>query len=91
MTKKELCKRVSELTNIPQREVELISQLMFAEIQKVLVDRDTLLIPGFGKFSTKVRHGHPFVHPTTKERIMTKDVVCACFAPSSTLKKAIRS
>ena len=40
MTKKELCKRVSELTNIPQREVELISQVMFAEIQKVLVDRD---------------------------------------------------
>ena len=55
MTRKDLCEKVSKLTNVPKKEVEIVLSATISSMEKALVDGDTIRFGNFGQFSVAHR------------------------------------
>ena len=90
MTRKELCEKVSKLTNIPKREVDIMLAATISSMEKALVDGDTIRLGNFGQFSVAHRKIDTSKNPAFNGKGVI-EYTQVKFKPAIHLKMAIKS
>lgn len=90
LNKQYLIEKVSDVTRLPKKDVELvIDAFIEAIIEKLSMDQKVNL-SGFGIFEVRERKGRKGVDPRTLKPTMIPTVRVAKFRPGKTLKEAVK-
>ena len=90
MTKKELIDTVAEKLNITSDSAENAVLTTLESIMAGLSSDSSVVIPGFGTFSVKVRAARMGRNPHTGEQIEIPAKKAVVFKPGRELKKAVQ-
>lgn len=89
LSKKEIVFRVAEVTDMNQKDVEIVmnalTSIIIAELQ---VGRE-ITLPGLGTFSKKRKPERIGINPTTNEKLLIPARNVAKFKPAKNLKDAV--
>lgn len=91
MNKKELLSVIAEKSQLTLAQVDAAFLATFETIQQILVGQDSVAIPGFGSFSTKVRAERKGRNPSTGQAILIPKATVPVFKPGSHLKESVNS
>lgn len=89
MTKKELIESIATMNEFPKTKTKEIFNDIFEMISDALAEGEDVILPGFGKFITKVREARKGRNPHTGESIDIPEKRTMRFKPSITLKNYI--
>lgn len=90
MTKSELVKKLlSKYSNLYQKDVKRIVDLMFDEISAALVRGDRVELRGFGAFSTRSRKSRVARNPKTNEKVFLGERRVVYYRPGKELKDRV--
>lgn len=89
MIKKELVKKVSEKTNLPQKEVKEALETAFEMIQEALEKGDKVTIVDFGVFENRDRARKKGKNPSTGEDMFIEAKTIPYFKPSPKFKEIV--
>lgn len=90
MNKKELVRMVSAKVGYTQKDVLLVIDAMFNEIEESLKEGKDVNLVGFGKFVTTEREARTSRNPKTGETVEVGSKKFVKFKPSQNLKKEIQ-
>ena len=90
MTKGELVERVSKLTGLTGTQAKASVDSVFSEITKSLKKKNSVVIVGFGTFSTVKRSARTGRNPKTGEQIKIKAQNSPKFKAGKGLKDAVK-
>jgi DNA-binding protein HU-beta len=91
MNKKELVAAIAEKSNLTLAQAETILTTTFDTIQAALVLQDSVAIPGFGNFTTKVREERKGRNPGTGKEIIIPRAIVPVFKPGTQLKESVNT
>jgi DNA-binding protein HU-beta len=91
MTKAELIASIAEKSGLSKSDVEKAFSATFDVITQKLAEKQKIMIPGFGGFSTKERAGREGRNPKAGEKMMIPPATTANFKPATQLKETINS
>ena len=89
MNKQQLIEIISEKTELTIDQVKLAFNVTFQEIQQLMVDNDSISLPGFGSFGTKIRAARMGRNPRTGEELKIAEATVPYFKAGSQLKEAV--
>ena len=89
MNKKELTDIVAKKINVDERAAQETLEAFLETIQKVMIDKDKLVLPGFGTFGVRERPERQGRNPKTGEAMTISASTAPYFKPSPPLKKAV--
>ena len=89
MNKGELITNVANDTDLTKKEVEIIINSVFINIQKALMQNDKVQIIGFGSFDVKFHSARKGRNPRTGDVINIPESKIPVFKPSKILKDRI--
>ena len=92
MTKSELIKKLSgKFSNLKEREIEAVLNLILKEIAASLVGGDRVELRGFGAFSIRNREPRVARNPRTGEKVNVKARKAIYYRAGKELKELINS
>ena len=86
MTKKELIRQISERKTISIKEATKYVNTVLGAIGDALADKNSVIIPDFGKFSVRTIPEHKGTNPNTLEKIIIPQKDRIVFRPYSRIK-----
>ena len=89
MTKKEFIEQVAEASQQPLTNVMAVTDAVFTVIADLVCNDDTVNIPGFGIFASKMRPARNGKNPATGEDITIPAKRVAVFKPAKAFKDAL--
>lgn len=89
MTKVELTEKVAAAAEIDKKKAGAAINAIVQTITEVLVEKDKLIIPGFGTFETRERAARVGRNPATGEEIKIPASIVPAFKPSKVLKEQV--
>ena len=89
MTLNSLVKKVAEKEQITQKKARSMVTSVFAVITDTMAEGDQILIPAFGRFTTKNRKARFGTNLVTKEKVDIPAKRAVSFAPTSELKERV--
>ena len=90
MTKQEFIKKVSQKTNLNEREASKAVDAFLEVVTDTLKSGDSINFTGFGKFSAAARAARQGVNPRTGERVHIAATTVPKFSAGSQLKTAVK-
>jgi DNA-binding protein HU-beta len=90
MTKQEFVQRVSDRAGLTTRDAGKAVDAFLHTVTETLKAGDTVVFPGFGKFSTSQRAERTGVHPQTKAPITIAAATVPKFSAGSNLKREVK-
>jgi DNA-binding protein HU-beta len=90
LTKQEFIKRVSQKTNLNEREAGKAVDAFLEVVTETLKSGDSINFTGFGKFSAAARAARQGVNPRTGERVQIAATTVPKFSAGSQLKTAVK-
>lgn len=91
MTKKELVSKLAEATGMKKADIDRVIAAAADALTEAMHSGDSVSIPGFGIFTSKVREAHPGKNPSTGETITIPAKRVAIFKPAKQLKDTVNS
>lgn len=91
MDSKVLANRIAANLGVDQEETASMVSSLVGVITKCLADGDSVAVPGFGSFETKLKAERVATHPSTGNKILVPPKVTVAFKPSALLKQKIRN
>jgi DNA-binding protein HU-beta len=91
MNKKELVSAIAAQSNLTLAQVEAALAATFDTIQAVMKEKDSVAVPGFGSFATKVREERKGRNPATGQEIIIPRAIVPVFKPGTQLKEAVNT
>jgi nucleoid DNA-binding protein len=89
MTKKDIAKKIAEASDIPQKTVSGIVQMVFDGITEILVEEGTIELRNFGVFKVKERKARKARNPRTGEMVMVPARKVVTFKPGREMMKRV--
>lgn len=89
MTKKEFIEKVAEASQQSRTNAMAITDAVFTVIADLVCNDDTVNIPGFGIFASKMRPARQGKNPATGEDITIPAKRVAVFKPAKALKDTL--
>lgn len=89
MTKKEFIEKVAESSQQPRTNVMAVTDAVFTVIAELVCNDDTVNIPGFGIFASKMRPARQGRNPVTGESLEIPAKRVAVFKPAKAFKDAL--
>ncbi|MDE5843413.1 MAG: HU family DNA-binding protein [Muribaculaceae bacterium] len=89
MDHKTLLDKISSDSGIDGDEIQRIVSALCFTIGECCVERDAVVIPGFGQFEARKRMERIVIHPSTGERLLVPPKLVLNFRPSGVLKSKI--
>lgn len=90
MKKEDLIKAVKESTGLQKKDVETVTESIFATITQALKNGDQVKIAGFGAFEVRDRAGRKGRNPQTGEEIDIPASKAPAFKAGKALKDAVK-
>ena len=90
MNKKELIKSVVETTGLYKKDVTVVVDAVFDEIEEALMHGDKVKIVGFGTFEVRERAARKGCNPQTGEEIEIPATKSPAFKPAKQLKELVK-
>ena len=90
MKKSELASHVATEASLSQAQAQSAVDTVFAAIGKALASGESVVIPGFGTFTTKTRAARQGYNPSTGERIAIAASKAPAFKAGRALRDAVR-
>jgi len=91
MNKKELISAIAAKSNLTLAQIEAALAATVDTLQEALVKQDSVMIPGFGSFGTKIREERKGRNPGTGQEIIIPRAIVPVFKPGTQLKEAINT
>lgn len=91
MNKKEFVEKLSEKTDLTAGQAEDALNAVFGCIREVMIEKDTINIPGFGTFGSKLRAARAGRNPSTGEAIQIPEATVPFFKAGTPLKEAVNN
>ena len=91
MKKSELSSYVATQTSLSQAQAERAVEAVFSAIGEALASGESVVIPGFGTFTTKTRAARQGRNPRTGENITISASKVPSFKAGKTLRDSVRS
>lgn len=89
MNKKEFIDQLAEDAELSNAQSASVFQAVFDNLKALLVAGDSLSVPGFGSFGTKVRAARKGRNPSTGAEMDIPEAIVAFFKAGSVLKAAV--
>lgn len=90
MNKKELVKKVAELSSLPETKIEKSINELFHVILSELQNGQKVMLPGFGSFEIIEKAERKGLNPSTKQEIIIPAKKAVKFKAAKALKDAIQ-
>ena len=90
MNKQELIKSVVEATGLSKKDVTVVVDAIFDEIEEALMHGDKVKIVGFGTFEVRERAARKGCNPQTGEEIEIPATKSPAFKPAKQLKELVK-
>jgi DNA-binding protein HU-beta len=90
MTKQEFVDRIADKAGLTRRDAGKAVDAFLHTVTETLKAGDTVVFPGFGKFSTSQRAARTGVHPQTKAPIRIAAATVPKFSAGSNLKREVK-
>jgi len=91
MNKKELVSAIAAKSNLTLAQVEAALAATFDTIQTAMKEQDSVAVPGFGSFGTKIREERKGRNPGTGQEIIIPRAIVPVFKPGAQLKEVINA
>lgn len=91
MDHKALTEQLTSRLNVPREDVGILLHALAETIESAALEKDTITIPGFGAFETRLREERAAVHPSTGKKMLYPPKLTLIFKPSSMLRNLIKS
>ena len=91
MNKKEFISAIAEKANLSLEQANVALQATFDIIQMTMVSQESIAIPGFGSFSTKVRKERTGRNPSTGKGMVIPEAIVPLFKAGSQLKESVNT
>jgi len=91
LTKQEFIKKVSQKSNLSERDAGKAVEAFMETVTETLKSGDSINFTGFGKFSPAARAASRGVNPRTKEPVEIAATTVPKFSAGSQLKAALKS
>ena len=91
MTTKELIATIADMNDMSKSDVKAVLDATLETIQDCLVEREDVILNGFGKFVTSERKARQGRNPQTGATIQIAASTVMRFKASSVLKKAVKN
>lgn len=89
MNKKELTRVIAERAKLSLSQAEEVLVHTFEVIKHLMVNKQSIQIPGFGSFGSKVRAARKGRNPNTGKEIQIPEAVVPYFKAGTQLKEAV--
>ena len=89
MKKSELSSHVANETSLPKAQAAVVVDAVFSALSDALARDESVVIPGFGTFSTKSRAARQGRNPRTGESIAIAPSKAPSFKAGKTLRDAV--
>jgi len=89
MTLDSLVKDVASKEEMSQKKTRKIIGTVFGSIKSAMANEDSVLIPDFARFGTKVKRARTGTNLNTKERVDIPAKIGIKFSASKSLKEAV--
>ncbi len=89
MTKKDIVKRISEQTGLPQLKVKEVVQRTFEEIINTLVEEGRIELRNFGVFKVKARKARKARNPKTGNKVPVPAKYVVTFKPGKEMEERV--
>ncbi len=90
MNKSELVSRIAELSDLTKKDAEKALNSTIVAIQESLVQKEKVVLTGFGTFDVKRRKARVGHDPRTGEKIQIPAMNAPTFKAGKVLKEAVR-
>lgn len=90
MDTKTLINTVADRTGLDPEEVEVMTRTLTSLLAQAVKEGDSVAIPGFGSFESKLRNERVATHPSTGKKILVPPKLSMVFKPSALLKQKVR-
>lgn len=90
MSKKELIKKLAEITGLNQKDAERVIEGLVQIAQEELIESGDCKIPSLGKFTVVDRKEHIGTNPITKENMMIPASKNVKFKPCKSLRQKLK-
>ena len=90
MNKSELVARIAELSDLTKKDAEKALNSTIVAIQESLVQKEKVVLTGFGTFDVKRRKARVGHDPRTGEKIQIPAMNAPTFKAGKVLKEAVR-
>jgi DNA-binding protein HU-beta len=91
MQKKDLLTIIEETANLTLKQAEDALKATFVTIQQVMAAQDAVAIPGFGRFSTKLRAERQGRNPSTGKSMTIPKATVPYFKAATELKEKVNN
>ena len=91
MKKSELASHVAAQSSLSKAQAERVVDAVFSAIGEALASGESVVIPGFGTFTTKTRAARQGRNPRTGETIAIAPSKAPSFKAGKTLRDAVRA
>ncbi len=82
MNKQDIIVSVAEMTNMTKKDVKMIVDLTFKQMENILNTGEKVKISGFGTFEMKIRKSRYRYNPSRKERVLVPEYKAISFKQS---------
>ena len=89
LTRKELIKEMSKVARVPMRDIDPIMDAFVEVVSQKMAEGESIQIPGFCVFTTKVREEQERFNPVKQEVITWPRKVVPVIRPLKQLKKIV--
>lgn len=90
MTKKEIVRKISDDTGLPQQTTKEIVQKTFDTIIEAIVENKRLELRNFGVFEVRKRAPRKARNPQTNEDVMVEEKFVVTFRPGKEMEDRVR-
>lgn len=91
MNKKELCQKISEMANMPQKDVVKVLDAFTAAVKEAVAAGDKVQLIGFGNFEARKRNARTGKNPQTGEVINIPAAIVPAFKAGKAFKDAVNA
>lgn len=89
MDNKKFIEELSARLDVSVSTVTMLTELMAKEFARTATDLDTIVVPGFGTFESKLRGERISMHPASGKRLLVPPRIVLYFKQSPVLKQKI--
>lgn len=91
MNKKELCQKISETANMPQKDVVKVLDGFISAVKDAVASGDRVQLVGFGSFEARTRNARTGHNPQTGKAIKIPASVVPAFKAGQTFKDVVNA
>lgn len=90
MTKRDIVRKISEESSLPQQKVKEVVQLTLDAIIEILITEQKIELRNFGVFKVKSRKSRPARNPKTGVNVIVEERNVVTFKPGKEMEEKIR-